>query len=254
MKAVVAALAAVASFASFAALVGWLKMVYFFRPFGVSPAALDPGWVGTSFESWYVVQNLVYFTWIVWLVVQTRRFTLALVAVVYSLIPLVTHYAFLHYDRAWVRWWVDHQHTWLKLVPLLLLAVVVASWVRGRPLDWRWRHGAAGLVLLGIVAGSWGLSAAKHFGSYDAERILHRPEELLPRVELSWKASPPAGWEAGRRLFLLHEDGQTVVVVEFTTGTGWERRAPRVHAIPRAELRHLVVSPRTAVQPGGQYL
>jgi len=254
LKAVAVALAAVASLASYVALVGWLKTVYFLRPFGLSPAALGPGWPESLFESWYVVQNLVYFTWIVWLVVQTRRFTLALVAVVYALIPLATHYAFLHYDRAWVRWWVDHQHTWLKLVPLLLLAVMVAGWIRGRPLEWRWRHGAAGLVVLGIVAGSWGLSAAKHFGSYDAERILHRPEELLPRVELSWKGLPPAGWEAGRHLFLLHGDSQTVVVVEFTTGTGWERRTPRVHTIGRGELRHVIVSPRTTVQPGGQYL
>ncbi|MCH7779629.1 MAG: hypothetical protein IH848_02180 [Acidobacteria bacterium] len=254
MKAVAVALAAVASLASYAALIGWLKTVYFLRPFGLSPAALDSGWVESAFQSWYVVQNLVYFTWIVWLVVQTRRFTFALVAVVYSLIPLATHYAFLHYDRVWVRWWVDHQHTWLKLVPLLLLALVVVGRIRGGGLQWRWRHGAAGLVLLGMVTGSWGLSAAKHFGSYDAERILHRPDELLPRVELTWKESPPARWEAGGDLFLLHEDRLTLVVVEFTAGTGWERRMPRVHTIGRGELRHVVVSPRTAVQPGGQYL
>ncbi len=91
MKAVAVALAAVASLASYVALVGWLKTVYFLRPFGLSPAALGPGWVESAFQSWYVVQNLVYFTWIIWLVVQTRRFTFALVAVVYSLIPLATH-------------------------------------------------------------------------------------------------------------------------------------------------------------------
>jgi hypothetical protein len=254
LRIVVVALAAAASLASYVVLVGWLKTVYFLRPFGLSPAALGPGWVALPLESWYVVQNLVYFTCMVWLVVQTRRFTLALVAGVYALIPLVTHYAFLHYDRAWVRWWVDHQHTWLKLVPLLLLAVGVAGWMRGRPLEWRWRHGVAGLALLGIVAGSWGLSAAKHFGSYDAERILHRPEELLPRVELSWKGSPPAGWETDRRLFLLHGDSQKVVVVEFIIGTGWERRTPRVTTIDLGELRHVVLLPRIAVQPGGQYL
>ena len=254
MKALSVALGAVASCLLFTALVGWLKTVYFLRPFGISPAALDLPWVSSVLGSWYVVQNLVYFTWIVWLVVQTRRFALAVVAVAYSLIPLATHYAFLLYDRAWVRWYVDHQHTWLKLVPLVLLAGVVAGRIRGSRLDWRWRHGAAGLVLFAIVAGSWGLSAAKHFGSYDAERILHRPQQTLPRVELTWKGVPPTSWEAGGVLFLLHEDGQNVVVVEFIAGAGWERRTPRVHTVRRDELRHLVVSPRTSVQPGGQYL
>ncbi len=253
MKAFSLFLASAASLISFAALVGWLKTVYFLRPFGVAPAALDRAWVPMSFESWYVVQNLVYFTCIVWLVVQTRRFALAIVALLYALIPLATHYAFLLYDRAWIRVWVDHQHTWLKLVPLILLAGVVFGHIRGNRLDWRWQHGRSGLVLLAVVVGSWGLSTAKHFGSYDAERILHRPEEVLPRVELSWKASPADVWEAGEPLFLLHEDREIVIVLEFTAGTGWQRRTPRTHTIARGELRHIAVTPRSAVQPGGQY-
>jgi hypothetical protein len=137
---------------------------------------------------------------------------------------------------------------------LALLAGVLFGRIRGSRLDLRWRHGPAGLVLLGIVAGSWGLSAAKHFGSYDAERILHRPQELLPRVELTWKGVPPASWEAGGVFFLLHEDEQNVVVVEFISGAGWERHTPRVHTVSRGELRHIVVSPRSSIQPGGQYL
>ena len=252
MKALSVALGVIASLLSFAALLGWLKTVYFLRPFGISPATLDLGWGAAALESWYVIQNLIYFTWIIWLVVQTRRFALALVALVYSLIPLATHYAFLLYDRAWVRWWVDHQHAWLKLVPLALLAGVVLGRIRGNRLEPRWRHGPVGLVLLGIVAGSWGLSAAKHFGSYDAERILHRPQELLPRVELAWRGSPPQGWDAAEPLFLFSEDGQIVVVVEFR-GRGWERRTPRVRQILRSDLRQVVVSPQSEVQPGGQY-
>jgi len=248
------AFAAVASLISFATLVGWLKTVYFLKPFGISPAALSGVWITAPLESWYVVQNLVYFTAIVWLVVQTRRLALALVALAYALIPLATHYAFLLYDRALVRAWVDHQHTWLKLIPLLLLAGVVVGRIRGHRLDCRWRHGRAGLVLLGLVSASWGLSAAKHFGSYDAERILHRPDELLARVELAWKGPPPAGWMDTTTLFLLHEDAETVVVVEFAAAKAWQRRSPRVRSIARGELRQLVISPPGGVQPGGPYL
>jgi len=244
---------AAASFVAFAALVGWLKTVYFFRPFGVSPAALEFGWVSASLASWYVVQNTVYFGAVVWLVVQTRRFALAMVALVYALIPLASHYGFLFYDHAGVRFWVDHQHTWLKLVPVVLLAGLVLGRLRGSRPDWRWRHGRRGRVLFAIVIGSWGLSAAKHFGSYDAERILHLPEELLPRVELSWKGPPPGDWSEAP-LYLLHEDTNRVVVVEFRAGERWKRRTPRVRSIPHPELRQVVVSPPGGVQPGGQFL
>ena len=254
MKALALVFAGGASLISFAALLGWIKTVYFLKPFGLSTAALDQSWASAALASWYVVQNVVYFAAILWLALQTRRVWLSLVALVYALIPLTTHYAFLGYERAWIRGWVDHQHTWLKLIPTLLLVGVVVNRVRGRTVDWRWRHGAAGLALAGLVVGSWGLSAAKHFGSYDAERILHRPEELLPRVELSWKDPPPDSWDAGKPVFLLHEDSRVVVAVEFRSGTGWARRTPRIHTISRSELRQVVVAPRVTVQPGGQYL
>jgi hypothetical protein len=51
---------------------------------------------------------------------------------------------------------------------------------------------------------------------------------------------------------LFSEDGQIVVVVEFS-GSGWERRTPRVRQILRSDLRQVVVSPQSEVQPGGQY-
>jgi hypothetical protein len=246
-------LAAAASLVSFVALLGRLKTVYYFRSFGISAAEFDWTWSSALFESWYVAQNLVYFTAIVWCVVQTRRFSLALLALFYALIPLSTHYAFLAYDRAWVRFWVDHQHTWLKWIPLALLATVVFRQLRGARLDFRWRHGWAGLALLAVVAGSWGLSAAKHLGSYDAERVLRGDQGLLPAVELTWKEQPPQP-PGPATLFLLHETAETVIVVEFSAGPRWERRIPRVRLIPRSELRQLVISPPGGVQPGGQYL
>ena len=233
----------------YAALLGWLKTLYFLKPFGVSPALTLTGPGAALFESWYVVQNLVYFALIVWLVVQTRRFVLAIVAALYALVPLATHYAFLLYPNSVVRWCVDHQHAWLKLVPLVLLSAVVLAAARGRRVDPRWRHGATGWVLFGIVVGSWGLSAAKHLGSYDAERVLHRPVELLPGVELAWKGTP-RNVEAGRLLF---SDARTVVVAVFPEVPPWNRGLPVVHMIPRDELALVSVSPATNVQPGGQY-
>ncbi len=106
--------------------------------------------------------------------------------------------------------------------------------------------------MLAVVAASWGVSAAKHFGSYDAERVLHRPEELLARVEVAWSSPPPAGW-TDAPLFLLHADERNVIVVAFA-GSGWERRRPGVRSIRRDELREFVVTPASEVQPGGQYL
>ena len=64
--------------------------------------------------------------------------------------------------------------------------------------------------------------------------------------------SPPQGWDAAEPLFLFSEDGQIVVVVDFR-GSGWERRTPRVRQILRSDLRQVVVSPQSEVQPGGQY-
>lgn len=238
-----------AIFVGFAVLLGWLKTLYFLKPFGLSPAATGFEYL---LESWYVLQNLAYFAAILWLVIQTRRLVLAVVALVYAMIPLATHYLFLLYDRGWARIWIDHQHTWLKGIPAVLLAGLIIARVRGVRVDRCWRHGRAGWALLALVVGSWGVSAAKHFGSYDAERILHRPDELLPRVALAWKGSPPAGWGPGPRHLLLERPG-TVVVVELAEGPRWRRRTPLTRSIPRSEIRQLEVSPPRGVQPGGQW-
>ena len=253
MKLIAAALVVVPSFVAYAALVGWLKTLYFLRSFGLSPAIVNTGRTDVLFESWYVLQNLAYFMLIVWIAVQTRRRLFVVAAAVYAVIPIATHYSFLLYDRRLVRVLIDHQHTWLKLAPIVLLATAGIGVLRGRRIDWRWRFGAPGLVLMGLLAGSWGISAAKHFGSYDAERVLHRPSELLPRVGLTWRVSAPPDWVPGERCFLLHADTGVVVVLEFDDGSPWARHRPTVHTIRRADLRHLVVSPDSTIQPGDQY-
>ena len=253
MKSVAAALVAVAAFAAYAALVGWLKTLYFLRPFGLSPSVIQSGRSDVLFESWYVLQNLTYFALIVWLALQTRRRFFVAVAVAYALIPTATHYAFLLYEHRLVRVVVDHQHSWLKIVPFALLAITVFHGLRGRRIDWRWRYGTSGLVLMVLLVGSWGISAAKHFGSYDAERILHRPTERLPRVSLTWRDPPPPDWVDGEPLFLLHLDPARVVAVEFDQTPPWLRHRPVVHTMDRTDLRHFAVLSQTAVQPGGQY-
>lgn len=238
---------------AYAALLGWLKTLYYLEPFSLSPASTLEGWPGALFESWYVVQNVVYFALIVWLVVQTRCLCLALVAGAYALLPLATHYAFLGYSNRAIRWWVDHQHTWLKLVPFVLIAIVLVAAIRRRGIDPRWRHGAAGGVLFGIVVGSWGLSAAKHFGSYDAERVLHRPRELLARIELTWKDPSADVVAGGDDLLLLFSGPRSIVVAAFRQAPAWTRGRPVVHTISLDALERVAVFPATAVQPGGQY-
>lgn len=175
-------------FTAVAYALGFLKSLYYFHAFGVDAlVTLSPQ--GYLFESWFVVENLVFFVVLAWWLAVAPRQPLILwaVAVLYVLVPILSQYAF-GVDWPVAQWLIHYRHTLLKFVPLGL--VLVGSWWAARRKDsvsikrWKdvvWPHGPLGMVLFWVVCAAWGISAAKHFGSFDASRALQNPSSHLAR-------------------------------------------------------------------------
>lgn len=222
-------------------LLGRLKLVYYYDCFGIDWASLGVGTGDLLFESWFPAQQLLFAALIGWLAVKSRSLPVRFVALLYALIPIAAHYAFLAPPHAAWRFLIEYRHLLLKLVPFAtLLALCAIPRYRRRladrdPLP----HPAIGGLAL-IVLISWGISTAKHSGAYDANRVVRDPG-LLPRVTI----------EGQPDVYLLHATPRSLIV--------WDGAGPgadgelRTLEIPREAGR---IERRKAfhVQPGRQYL
>ena len=212
--------------AAYAYLVGRLKALYFAKSLGVPLESFAPTAVDLLFESWYVLQNAAYFALVVWLAWRLRTIVWILVAALYGLIPLAAHYTLAEYP-----------HTLMKFAPPLL--ILIAWWRHPQERAHWWRSdstgGRAGAALCLLLVASWGISAAKHFGSYDARRILADPDRWLQPISLEWRESPSDSLSgsfllgAGEGRLLLLDPGPPPRVVRPDAGKirSWSVEAPR---------------------------
>jgi len=119
-----------------------------------------------------------------------------------------------------------------------------------------WPYGRALAALALIVWFSWGVSSAKHFGAYDANRVLLDPERYLSQVRLELRpgSTLPDAPGPADRLYLLAADAERLVVWDprgFDFARGGELR---LLVVPRDEVRWFEARRPVGVQPGRQYL
>lgn len=233
--------------AGLAWLSGWLKTLYYFTAFGVDLGLLELGTGDYLRESWFVLQNLAFFLLMWWVALRSRsRFILG-VAGLYSLLPIAAHYAFA-FDGSWADALIRYRHTLLKLVPF---AVLVLAWLllRGRRQALRslaWPYGRAATLLWGLVIVSWTISAAKHFGSFDAQRALRDPDRFLSRVRVEPAPRPAGDW------YLL-ASGSAEVVLWRRPESGESTDSVHVTILRRSDLEVLELQRRRQIQPGNQF-
>jgi hypothetical protein len=72
-----------------------LKAYYYFDSFGIGLAAVEMSPQDYLFSSWFVIENLVFFLLLVWVVARAPRWWSVTIAVLYFFIPIAAHYAFL---------------------------------------------------------------------------------------------------------------------------------------------------------------
>ena len=105
--------------AAYLYLVGFLKGWYYARAFGLSPEALGATPASTLLESWYVAQNLIYLTLVALCCWKLRSFVWTLLAILYALIPLTSHYLIDTTVPA-LQLFIRHAHTMMKFLPALM--------------------------------------------------------------------------------------------------------------------------------------
>jgi hypothetical protein len=223
-------------------LLGRLKLLYYYDCFGIDWASLGVGPADLFFESWFPLQQLLFAGLIGWLAIKSRSVAVSIVALLYALLPIGAHYAFLAPPNAAWSFLIDYRHSLLKMIPFLILAVLCLLPEYRRRLARRSpsTHAAVRWVAL-IVLLSWGISTAKHSGSYDANRVVRDPS-LLPRVTI----------EGQPYSYLLHAGPRTLIL--------WDGQSPsedgelRTLEIPRDSQTRIERRKSFHVQPGGQYL
>ena len=249
---------------------GWLKVFYYFDAFGIGLQGLELSPTDYLFESWFVLENVAFFILLAWLVIHSRHWAMWIVGVVYALVPILSHYAFLYPHNALAVFLISYRHTILKIVPFVVLIVlVIAEWAvpaepersgRGlvatsmRHLAWPYSHGALAVFVMVIAA--WSISTAKHFGSYDANQAMLSPDEYLPRVTVELKPGEASRTNlTGSELFLLFANQRQLFIWDrsgfsFSPGPS----AVKILVVPRQDVRVLALTKPHYIQRGSLYL
>ena len=237
------------------ALLGRLKLLYFYSTFGVELGSLDLSVRDQMFESWFVAQNLLFTLLLWWIALKTRASWVICVAVIHALLPIATHYAFIYHEAPLAAFLIDYRHTLLKLVPFVVLLLVWVFQPRQREVlsSLRSPLPLAGNVLLAIVLCSWGVSAAKHFGSFDANLVLRDPATHLSRVRLVTADRVP-GLEPPAEAYLLHVNHESLVLWDPTGFDYGRSRDLRTFVVPRRSVEWVEATKSFSVQPGNRFL
>jgi hypothetical protein len=199
---------------------GWLKTLYFFQAFGIGLSSLQLSVQDYLFESWFVLENVFFFLLFSWCAVKTARWWVVALVLLYGLLPIASHYAFLASGHGFAELLIKYRHTLLKFLPL---AVFLFGWIVDRSAfrklkDLSWPYGEAAFVLYVVVILAWSISTAKHFGSYDANSVQRSPDRYLSHAKIHFAASlsekPLADtndlyviYETPSRYFLWNHDG-----------------------------------------------
>jgi len=237
---------------------GWLKTVYYFRAFGIELSMLSMSAGDYLLASWFVVQNVLFFLLLWWVVLKTRLRWAAGIGFAYALIPIASHYAFAMHDSPGVGWLIHYRHTLLKLIPFVVLLVIWFAHPRLRdPLkNLRWPHARPGLLLFGLITLSWALSTAKHFGSFDANRTMLLTDQHLSRVKI--RAAPgdsgPGFAYESEALYLLHATDDTLILWDRSGYRYGISPGIRILFVPRTRLQWVEAEKLFQLQPGSQYL
>jgi hypothetical protein len=209
-------LSALTSFAAVAYALGWLKSFYFYRTFGVN---LDLAGLSTQdylFESWFVIENVVFFLILWWIVLKAPTWWAICLGVAYSLIPIAAHYAFARPQWAVAAVLISSRHTLLKVIPFALLALRYSfggRTVRASLSTAIWPYGQGALGLCLAIALAWAVSAAKHFGSFDALQYLAEPAQYLSAVRVRASTDLP-GWDESRMLYFLRKTDSSYLLLD----------------------------------------
>ena len=231
-----------AGFIVVAFALGWLKTLYYFDAFGIGLSSLELPVQAYLFESWFVLQNVFFFVLLFWFVVKTGRWWAIVLGVFYFFLPIASHYAFLA-DRQWfAEWLIHYRHTLLKFVPF---GVYAATWLFDKRSfqslkSLSWPHSKAALSLFVIFILAWAISTAKHFGSFDANRVLRSPQQYLSRVKLHPESSIAAQSQVSG------EDELYVIYASPSRYFLWNHEGFRF-AEPDQQV-HLLVIPKEAVE------
>ncbi len=172
---------------------GWLKMSFYFATFGVGLSSLKIPVQDYLFESWYVVENVFFFLLLLWIAAISRHWLVWLITAAYSFIPYLTQAAFLRHHWRIASWLTEHDHSILKFTPFVVLLLVMLirkqEFQRLKNLSWPYTRSSFAVFVLVVFA--WSISAAKHFGASDADRVLLSPPKYLSHVKLHVSSSAP---------------------------------------------------------------
>jgi len=252
-------LSAVGVLTAVAYVLGWLQAFYYFDSFGIRLASVEMSPQDYLLNSWFVLENVVFFVILLWIIGKTPRWWSFMIGGVYSLIPIGAHYAFFFPDSRVANFLIEYRHTLLKFIPFAMLAAVTLfDWLRGTralgaAIDLSWPHGKAMFVLFVIIVAAWSVSVAKHFGSFDANLELRYPDRMLARVQLrkaaeivdSQVVSPPPV------LYLIHATPTQLFIWNSTGFTfGKPDQHVTMYVIARDEVKWFDTTKTFVVQRG----
>jgi hypothetical protein len=248
-------LAALTLISAVAYSLGWLKSLYYYQTFGVG---LDMAGLSVQdylFESWFVVENVLFFILFWWIILKSRRFWAMCIGVLYALIPLASHYAFSAPDWMMAVILIDYRHTLLKWIPLIVIFII---WLVDRKAklnlwDLSWPYSQGALILFFIVILAWSVSTAKHFGSFDANRVLRSPEKYLAKIRINPKESLP-NWDASRKLHVLRTTEEFVILLDLSKSTIDKKKVINLVMVPKDAVSWVEGTFELQIQHGGQYL
>jgi len=203
---------------------GWIKTSYYFRAFGIGLESVEFSVQDYLFASWYAVENVMFFVLLLWVAAIAERLWVYCVVLLYLPLPYLTDLSYSHLDSHALGWLfrllVGVPHSILKFVPFLILFILVRADKNTlmRFKNSSWSHGTFALVGIATVVIAWSVSAAKHFGTSDANYILRDPAKSLLQVRLHVPENAAAlrPIEARRSLYLLYFSQHRCILLDTT--------------------------------------
>jgi hypothetical protein len=172
---------------------GWLKTYFYFDTFGISLSSLKIAPQDYLFESWYVLENVVFFVMLLWTAAMIRRLWVRVVAVLYLPLPWMVQTAFVHRNWPVANWLTGHDYMVYKYTPFVVLFLVILLYKqeRLRLKELSWPYSRFYFVVFVIAIFAWSVSAAKHIGGADADRLLVCPAKYLADTKLHFAEKYP---------------------------------------------------------------
>jgi len=238
---------------------GWLKTYYYFDSFGIPLSSLEFSVTDYLFESWFVLENVVFFSLLCWFVIKLPLWWPITIGIIYFFLPVASHYAFLWPENIVAHFLITYRHTILKFLPFALyLAVFIfdrKSFQHFKELSWP--YSTAGLVLFIVIIAAWSVSTAKHFGGFDANRAQMTPDNFLPHVTIHFVpgVSNPDEITKAEELYLIHVTPNRYFIWNHKDFIfGGEKASVNVIVIPKEKVDRIETRKAFHVQPGSLFL